>query len=65
MILTFERKYKKKNSETLWDKFVSIIISNYLNEGNYFSSIHPPGWRKPNSKNQQKLLDFSNLQDVH
>ena len=56
-----ERRYKKKNSETLWDKFVSIIISNYLNEGNYFSSIHPPRWRKPNSKLFKKMTHYNSM----
>ena len=44
-----ERRYEKKNSAIIWDKFVSTILSNYLNESKYFCCIHPPGWRKPSS----------------
>lgn len=44
------RRFKKKNSQTLWDPFVSTILTKYIIPGGYFCFIHPPGWRKPGSE---------------
>ena len=39
------RQFKKKNSATLWDKFVSIILTKYFKNNNFLIFIHPPRWR--------------------
>ena len=43
------RSFVKKNSTTIWQKFVFVILTDptILSPGGYLTLLHPPTWRKP------------------
>ena len=41
---------KKASGNTIWQHFTKKSINNYLKKDGYLCFVHPPGWRKPNTK---------------
>lgn len=56
----YQIKVGPKKTEPIWQKFVLLMMDEYLKDGGYISSIHPPGWRAPTgrfSKVKEKYLE--------
>jgi len=41
---------KVATGNTIWQDFVKISMNDFLIEEGYLVFVHPPGWRKPNTK---------------
>jgi hypothetical protein len=46
-------KGKKGGGDHLWNKFVVISLNDWLLSDGYLVYVHPPSWRKPESKNSK------------
>ena len=38
------------SGNTIWQDFTKLALNSLLKEGGYLVYVHPPGWRKPNTK---------------
>jgi hypothetical protein len=55
----------KATGNTLWQEFTKKTINEWLLSNGYLSFVHPPGWRKPNTKRGRftKMFDLMTKQN--